>query len=280
MDKSKMLENMLEVLRKSDPERLARLEGMGADTSKIMFHGTGENRSPFNRWENPVPFDEFQNRTTFLSPDSDFAGTYATGENARIMPVFAPKANYFDPKNPQHLERLKNFLLKENVMGTETGLEFDRLEKLQKLNEKNKDNWGNLANLSHLIKKAGWPGYKETEYGIENLAVFEPYRIKSIWAKGKGLGLLGGFAAMPNMNPLEDLRKFVDKYREVQGPLADRITEEVSKPFGGADEGLKTLGRIGFDPLNVGAAGEIMGVIELLTPEQKKEKLMKSMEKK
>ena len=110
--------------------------------------------------------------------------------------------------------------------------------------------------------------------------IANPDNIKSIWAKGKGLGLLGGFAAMPNMNPLEDLRKFVDKYREVQGQLADKITEEVSKPFGGADEGLKTLGRMGFDPLNIGAAGEVMGAIELLTPEQKKEKLMKSMEKK
>jgi len=204
------------------------------------------------------------------------------------MPVFEPKGKMFDSLKPEHIsqfeDQVRQLYYENKLSWLDANRDLENIDLLKKVNEKintNKfSNWDRLNQLHPRLKQLGWEGAKEMEYGIENLAVFDPSKLKSIWAKGKGPGLLGGFAAMPNMNPLEDLRKFVDKYREVQGPLADKITEQVSQPFGGADEGLKALGRIGFDPLNIGAVGDVMGAIELLTPEQKKEKLIKTMEKK
>jgi len=309
---------MLEVLRKSDPERLARLEGMGYDTSKVYFHGSPRTDiSGFGSGEyglfgqgayftdNPEIASKYAQRTSSanLHNKNLIQRMYNHPEHygQTVYPVFLKKENSINMDvapssedikkwsefykilkiSPEAIENQKTnesiFRLAEDIMkgdndyiGYDTADEIENALQEAGIRQLNHLGGGRMGKIRHDVKIMKDP-HNFTGQGEQ---------IKSIWAKGRGPGLLGGFAAMPNMNPLEDLRKFVDKYREVQGPLADRITEEVSKPFGGADEGLKTLGRIGFDPLNVGAAGEVMGAIELLTPEQKKEKLMKSMEKK
>lgn len=289
MDKNKMLSKMLKILKESDPERLARLESMGTDTSKVMFHGTGENRNPFFQSpENIKPFEEFQKKTTFLTPDPEFAAAFAHGTNQRTIPIFVPEGKYFDPRNLQDIAEFRSKLDKMNLekMGYSEPEVAKTIDRLEMTIDSNKNNWDSLANLSDLLKKSGYSGYKELEGGVENLAVFDPSGIKSIWAKGKGPGLIGGTAAAAmlggqeakaSIDPLPLLGELAEKYRSIQEPIADVITERVSQPFGGADEGLKTLGRIGFDPLNIGVAGDIAGAVELLTPEAKKEKLKAEM---
>lgn len=301
MDKNKMLSKMLKILKESDPERLARLESMGTDTSKVMFHGTGENRNPFFQSpENIKPFEEFQKKTTFVTPDPEFAAAFAHGTNQRTIPVFAPKGKYLDSLD---LEQINDLAHEVEQMALNGKMEWDRandyLDAINQLENSSKkilsaspekakymSNWNLLESIQPILKKLGYSGYKELEGGVENLAVFDPSGIKSIWAKGKGPGLIGGTAAAAmlggqeakaSIDPLPLLGELAEKYRSIQEPIADVITERVSQPFGGADEGLKTLGRIGFDPLNIGVAGDIAGAVELLTPEAKKEKLKAEM---
>lgn len=281
---------MIEHMRAADPERLARLEAMGADTSKVMLHGTSDLKREPVFATNPV-WSEFQQtqKPTFLSPDPFFVLDYSNPllpsyTQQRTLPVFAPKGNYFDFENPEHIKDLRwNIYADAPEVGLSTT--HDQMSALKSLiAQKTENNWLHLENLKEAIQRAGHPGYYEMERGVKNLAVFDPSNIKSVWAKGKGPGLIGGTAAAAmlatpsesiaqEVNPLNLLGSIVNKYREAQEGMADKIVETVNPyPKQKPDQTTKELGRMIIDPLNLigGPVGDAVMALDLMTPNKEK----------
>lgn len=288
------LEKLVENMKKADPERLARLEAMGADTSQVMFHGTNEiKREPVFQTEPPWTEFKQQEKPTFLTPNPTLSELFSGADYSssspfiqqRTLPVFAPKGNYFDWQNPEHI---KNLELNIYANAPKIGLPQteEHLRALRALSSPEvKDNWIFLQNLKEPIQQAGHTGYYEQERGIKNLAVFDPTKIKSVWAKGKGTGLIGGTAAATMLsvpsesqayeeaaNPLKTFGKLVNQYRKAQEGAADYITEKANITGQPVTERTKEAGRMLFDPLNFieGPLGHALMGIELMSDKKEK----------
>lgn len=274
-------------MKKADPERLARLEAMGADTSKIMLHGTNE--ANFTDKNIPV-WKEFRtDKPAFLTPDAKFAEIFSNPtsplpeiQQHRTIPVFQPKGTYFDYENPEHIKNLRNDIYANSPASGLSQLHADlyNLEALSKPLLEGESNWIFLENLQDAIKKAGYTGYYETEKGIKNTAVFDPAAIKSIWAQGKGPGLIGGTAAAALLsapseshavdeaaNPLKTFAKLVGHYRNAQEQAADWVVEKTNLTGQPPTEQQKAMGHLLIDPLNLveGPVGHALMGAELMS---------------
>lgn len=261
MGSESLLGKLIEEMRLADPERIARLENMGIDTSKALVHGTS------------LPgrvkvINEFAPRTTWLTPDPKFAEWYSAGQSGQTIPVFVPKGEYFDPTNQNAVKKL---LQQSSNLPDEY---FERVYRASQ-NPERMGHWMIMKDLHPILQHLDYPGSYEFEKNVKNLAVFDPTKIKSIWAKGKGPGLIGGAAgaamlsgspeAHADMNPLKPLGELVDVYRSAQEKVADAVTKQVTQPFGQADEMQKQIMRFGLDPLNVleGPAAIGAGAVEM-----------------
>lgn len=241
MDYKSALWKLLDNMRKADPERLARLEEMGYDTSKINIHGGEGGIKEF------IPNKTWNNKTkaVFFTDDPDFSSHFAEGQGGANYPVFLKKEKVYDPHNPKHQEIILNRPGDENSKKLATYT--------------TPQNWQEIETGSDVIKDAGFSGAKIKESYIhkdkgiqtpENLFLFEPEQnVKSIWAKGMAKkGLMTGAVAM---DPLQQIGDLVNVYRTNQEKVADAITKQVTQPFGEADELQKTMMRFALDPLNV-----------------------------
>ena len=253
-----------------EPERMQRLADLGFDTSKAYLHGT------------PKVFEEFDPaRTAFVSPDAKFSEMFS-GNTGQTIPVFVKHEGIIDLSDRTALEELVNQLRQyPDKEKAQNAVDYINL-----IVEKPKNNWMAAKQLHPILKDLGYKGATETEFNSKNLALFNPSeQVKSVWAKGKGPGLIGGAAgaallASPSestaqeINPLNLLGSLVNKYRGAQEKAADYITEQVN-PYKKqpADETAKGLGRMMFDPLNLvdGPIGHALMGIELMS--NKKEKL-------
>jgi len=317
MSWKEQLAGMIEKMRAADPERLARLEAMGYDTKKVYFHGT---ETPFDEF-NPNKSGGSYGPGIYFSDNPDTASIYAKkyvdSDGGRVIPVFLKKGNYLNTQEKelsgierQELVRKLSDLLdqapEKNRMlsdfsydGTiESGKKnfqdaVSRIHPTSSVYELWERGYNkNTSDLGKKLTAQDIQGF-EAEFGKKFIkAPEETYKIipdesniKSIWAKGKGPGLIGGTAAAAllaspsestaeEINPLNLLGSLVNKYRGAQEKVADVITEQVN-PYKKqpVDETTKGLGRMMFDPLNLveGPIGHALMGIELMS--NKKEKL-------
>jgi hypothetical protein len=94
MDYKAMLGKLLENMRKSDPERLARLEEMGYDTSKVYLHGT--DAKPFDEFDVSKAKSKLHGEGLYFSDHPNTAENYAkswkeSNSGGRTLPVFISK---------------------------------------------------------------------------------------------------------------------------------------------------------------------------------------------
>ena len=128
-----------------------------------MYHGTGEDVNQFRTGRHGV----------FLSPESEFANEYARSKGANVMPVRVQVKNPFDYENAAHVENLRE-LSKKRFPGNR--IISDQLDEINKM-----DNWSSVEHpdIQKLIQQAGHDSFYANEYGVKNLGVYDPKRIKS-----------------------------------------------------------------------------------------------------
>jgi len=164
-----------------------------------MYHGTKRNFTRFS----PTTADSI-----FLTPDPTFASGFAHGtiefkdpysdvlrqrfyknpnakfkdpkrqvDNANILPVRVQVKNPFDYENPEHVEALRDWMLKNET------LPKDRLEvQLQHMTDPELSaNWTQMENpkLQKGIKALGHDAYYTKEMDTKNLGVYNPNVVKS-----------------------------------------------------------------------------------------------------
>lgn len=282
-----MLSKLLENMKKADPERLARLEEMGYDTSKVWFHGTKS--KPFNEFDAKKSNAMAYGPGIYFSDNPLTTDTYSKPylENntfGRTIPVFLKKGEYIDMRhgtdnkpflgksfrNILDVSPNKNTYLSDlspdmTIKGGERY--FDEMIRKNTpddiamelyLNGYGKD----TKQFGKDLSKEGIQGFKvdwkkdpHNPFPASD-SITESYKIipdvdniKSIWAKGLSKkGLMTGAVAM---DPLHQIGQLVDIYRTNQEKVADAITKQVTQPFGEADELQKTMMRFALDPLNV-----------------------------
>lgn len=133
----------------------------------VVYHGTA------------FSFDKFSDRqgrgAVFFTPERKFAEEFANdkaasqkelgnseSQNPVLYGVYLSAKNPFDPRSPEHANRLSD----------ETGHEYDQDTIV-------KGDTEILEQLSGSIKKLGFDGYYESESGSWNIGVFDPEQIKS-----------------------------------------------------------------------------------------------------
>lgn len=159
-----------------------------------MYHGTRHykpgtvNFDPTARpsGEGLTDFKESRRGMTFLSPDIDFANTYA-GEaedaifkSGAVYPVHVQVRNPFDFQNAEHVDVLTDELSK--LSGTSAkvpGWIHAGPEKIRE--ELSSGAWDAIENQFTVdaAKRLGFDGMYMNEQGVKNLGVFDPKRIKS-----------------------------------------------------------------------------------------------------
>jgi hypothetical protein len=163
-----------------------------------LYHGTKRNFTRFS----PTTADSI-----FLTPDPTFASGFAHGslqykdpysqvahgrfstpeakfldpqeqvDNANILPVRVQVRNPFDYENPEHVEALRDWMLKNET------LPKDRLEvQLQHMTDPELSaNWTQMENpkFQKGIKALGHDAYYTKELDTKNLGVYNPNMVKS-----------------------------------------------------------------------------------------------------
>lgn len=159
-----------------------------------MYHGTRHykpgtiNFDPETRpsGEGIKEFQESRRGMTFVSPEPEFANTYAAdirgGDfmSGAVYPVHVQVRNPFDFQNADHLDVLTDELSK--LSGTspkvpgwiQAGPEHIRAELRS-------GSWGAIEDpyVIDAAKRLGFDAMYMNEYGVKNLGVFDPKRIKS-----------------------------------------------------------------------------------------------------
>lgn len=270
------LKKLIENIKKANPERLKRAAEMGFDTENVYLHGS------------PHSFEEFKQGESFFTQEPRFAEIFAdktsrfhpTGAPQNIYPVLLKKGETFDPKNVDNIAQVKmniikdyeaSLLAKDRAAQDEAERAFRRLQALEKSDAS--DNWMQVESLAKDLRKAGFNSAKISEIGNQNVMVLDPSQVRSVFgefdpSKAASSKLLAGATAAPmiNINPLDLVGQGFGAYREGQEKAADKISEQLTQPFGGPDELQKQGVRMVADPLNLveGPLGIGLNLLELM----------------
>jgi hypothetical protein len=149
-----------------------------------MYHGTTGDINKFNP----------NNRITFLTPDPKFANTFASKKfnftdegqslgakpeimpGANVMPVHVQAENIFNPYKPSHL-----YALHDKLMQNHPELGSSKVRDIVYNVKDPHENWQAVEDpmVQNAIKDMGHDAFVSTEYGVQNLGVYDPRRIKS-----------------------------------------------------------------------------------------------------
>jgi hypothetical protein len=140
---------------------------LGGDKPQRFFHGTGETFKDFD------PDAKY----TFVSSEPRVANFFAQGTfegSPNIRPVYLKDANFFDPKNPAHLESLaKSDWYKSNRRKLRKH-PFDRTFLKGEGRGSLRDDYNMIeaTGLDDALQEMGYDGFATYEMGAKNLAVF------------------------------------------------------------------------------------------------------------
>lgn len=154
---------------------------------QAMYHGTsfrivpGDEEGTFSSLEDFTTFKPNEKGLIFVSPNPQFASSYATNypgvgykyqEGSRVYKTYVRAENPFDYENPEHIRKIfgdeRLVMPRDNYSG----------QPISRENVVNGD-WSSIEQLSDKIRKAGFDGLYVFEDNIKNLAVFSPDQIKS-----------------------------------------------------------------------------------------------------
>jgi hypothetical protein len=113
----------------------------------------------------------------FSTPNAKFKDPQDQVDNANVLPVRVQVKNPFDYENPEHVEALRDWMLKNET------LPKDRLEvQLQHMTDPELSaNWTQMENpkFQKGIKALGHDAYYTKELDTKNLGVYNPNMVKS-----------------------------------------------------------------------------------------------------
>lgn len=170
------------VLPHGHPEREENLRAFNPildenGNPKVFYHGT--NKKDFSEFKLPGRKGTGGN-ALFASEDPATASYFARNvEDSRVYPVYISANNIFNHEDPEHAERLANFVYKNHgrlfpgaLYGPETSAKWAR-----------KGDYNILENpaVSQWMKKQGHDAFyvRESEDRPQNIGVFSPTQIKS-----------------------------------------------------------------------------------------------------
>lgn len=159
-----------------------------------MYHGTRHykpgtiNFDPENRptGEGIKEFQQSRRGMTFLSPEAEFANTYAGDikdadfKSGAVYPVHVQVRNPFDFQNADHLDVMTDELSKLSGTSPDVpGWIHAGPEKIRQ--ELRTGSWAAIEDpyVMDAAKNLGFDGMYMNEQGVKNLGVFDPRKIKS-----------------------------------------------------------------------------------------------------
>lgn len=167
------IKNKIEYPRKAVGVQESRLTGfVGGSEPERFFHGTGSSFKDFN------PDAKY----TFVTNKPRVANFFSVGtfEGApNIRPVYIKDGNFFDPKNPDHLQKLsKSDWYKANKRKLRKH-PLDRTFLRGEGKGSLKDDYAMIEStgLDDALREMGYDGFTTYEMGAKNLAIFNTENI-------------------------------------------------------------------------------------------------------
>jgi hypothetical protein len=138
---------------------------------KVMYHGTLRDFATFDP-NASASSEGSKTSAIFVTERPDFANDYASGNGGNVMPVFVKAENAFDYENPNHIAALEQYE-KDNRYTDRSISNY--------INNVKRGDWETIEarRVQNAIKALGHDGFYVHEYGVKNLAVFDPAQIKS-----------------------------------------------------------------------------------------------------
>lgn len=175
---SKVVENLFEAYGKKD----------GYSPPLILFHGTTQDIREFKPSE-----DGLLGPGIYLTPRSDYAGSYATGEGANVLPLFA------SIQNPLRLT--SNYEAEEEgpvfqiAMALEDQLGGERAAR--RWARQQMEDWAGIGDpdFIEMMREEGYDGVmlgklsmegSDVRYDVEEVSAFYPEQVKSALSVGRG----------------------------------------------------------------------------------------------
>ena len=245
---------------------------------------------------------------TFVSPEPSFASKFAgqtngVNGNPNVMPVRVQVKNPFDYDNPTHIDAITE-AAKAKYGHSKFQLErvLDEIKFMTRNDEVSgtNNNWASVENpdVQRLIKDLGHDAYYTSEFGVKNLGVYDPKRIKSDIgnkgtynvneadineAKGGAIRMqVGGLSALANAgkagtlaNRLSRAESAGMRARQFADPLNPDDIMRMSEALGYAGAEGKTLNLTQADRSRVfgpNKGGTGFSGLQLTSPEHKKAK--------
>jgi len=252
-------ERYLNALNEIQGPKDVRIKDMGF-SPETYYHGTSSDFDKFN--SSKAKSGQLFGRGNYVTQSPEEASIYAqkldqhTGipledDNGVLYPLRVRKGNQFDVVGGEFDPNLAKKL----------SVNLDPKDRKTLASIEDNYNFHNFiqgkvspTDLSKGIVDSGYDTVKVDSH-VDNIINKKDLRsVNAAFDKrfAKSPLLLAGAGAVPtDMNPLDALGSLVNSYREKQGQVADAITDRVSQPFGGADQGLKNLGRMVMDPVNL-----------------------------
>jgi len=229
-------------------------------TPRKMYHGT---RVP--GFKNFNPKKSFANLgVVFFTPDPKFAQEYTDSDRGGIYPVYLSIKKLFDFGDKNDVDKLKEFIGDETIYGVR-----GRTPLVDYIPNKGDYYWSEHPLIFQRIKDMRYDGIKVIEKGVENIAVFRPNQIKSIFNKGSWSKKSKDISEKENI-----FEAFLD---ELDSILSKQLNREKDKIHVGNVEKRQDKNRDDIDNYNDGKAtlapefiNKLTGYIDSLFPNDTK----------
>jgi hypothetical protein len=167
-------------------------------TPLVYYHGTDSSFDAFNL--SAAGANLGTNKMTFFSPAAEFANDYAPTKGGNVMPVVIRMEKPFDPANPAHTALITRAVLEDETANEVLhrlldghpselirGVLSGDPKALSRVLNAELSNWELLESdaVVAAVKQGGFDGMYVRENGTQNVGIFDPYNVKSVWNNGE-----------------------------------------------------------------------------------------------
>jgi hypothetical protein len=160
--------------RQPTPEQMAAMDAMRQRTENLAMGFAGTINKPVFYHGTNKPFENFANRLTYVTPNPAQASSYAGQVGANVRPVTLNVTKTYTGGNVDKIL--------ESVKKSDDYYPFTLSKIKEFIETKNPYAFG-MPSVQKALKKLGYDSFVEIEGGVEQIGVFSPKNIKSIFEK-------------------------------------------------------------------------------------------------